>query len=105
MNRNMAAIYRILKALESSLDDMEFDGERISANALGITRGRRDSLMAMLAEEGYIDGVTVRYYDNERAVMVGPRPRITLKGLEYLADNAAMARAARAAKGIRDMLP
>ena len=105
MNRNMAAIYRILKALESSLDDMEFDGERISANALGITRERRDSLMAMLAEEGYIDGVTVRYYDNERAVMIGPRPRITLKGLEYLADNVAMARAARAAKGIRDMLP
>lgn len=105
MNGNMAAIYRILRALESSMDDIEFDGERISANALGITRERRDSLLAMLAEAGYVDGVAVRYYDNERAVVVGPRPRITLKGLEYLADNSAMARAARAARGIRDMLP
>lgn len=87
------------------MDDVEFDGERISANALGITRERRDSLLAMLAEAGYVDGVTVRYYDNERAVIAGPRPRITLKGLEYLSDNSAMARAARAAKGIRDILP
>ena len=58
----------------------------------------------MLAKEGYVTGVMVQYMDNERLVIVD-NPRITLQGVEYLAENTAMRRIQREMKGIKDALP
>lgn len=104
MSENARAIYAILRELERSLDCEEFDQARISPDALGITRERRDNLLAMLADAGYISGVGVTSFDSVRRVTVS-RPRITLAGLEYLEDNTLMKRAARVAKGIKDVIP
>ena len=83
---NFKAIYFILRILEHSLDG-EFDINDISPGLLGITKERRDALLVMMQEQGYICGLKVirgvKEYD------VHPdRLRITLRGLEYLETHA-----------------
>lgn len=104
---NFKVIYRILKALESNLDYSEIDADQISHTRLGITRERWEQILIMLCEDGYIKGV--RYaqslsYDKPQ-VCEPIKPTITLKGLEYLSENGAMQKAARAVKGIKDIVP
>lgn len=81
---NFKIIYRILRFLEKSMDLEEVDTDRISAGMLGITEQRRIAIMAMLREEGFIDGLTVERYTGGAVAVFGNGPRITLRGLEYL---------------------
>lgn len=98
------AIYRILKALDAGLDLDEPSPEAYSAERLGITGNRRDNLLWMMQREGYVDGVTrTDYYDGTTSVDASGI-RITIKGLEYLHGNSMMAKAARAAKGIAEVI-
>lgn len=98
------AIYRILKALDAGLDLDEPSPEAYSAERLGITENRRDNLLWMMQREGYVDGVTrAEYYDGTSSVDA-TGIRITIKGLEYLHGNSMMAKAARAAKGIAEII-
>lgn len=96
------AIYRILKTLSAAIDDEEFDPARLSAEALKVSERRRNALLVMLVENGYVDGVeTVRYRSDPdpwpSARLVAPR--ITLKGLEYLQENSIMRKCASVALG------
>ena len=60
-------IYRILKALDAGMDCDAPDPEAYSAEALGVSKSRRDNLVAMMQQEGYVSGVHVReYYDGTR---------------------------------------
>lgn len=98
------AIYRILKALDAGLDLDKPSPEAYSAERLGITENRRDNLLWMMQREGYVDGVTrAEYYDGTSSVNA-TGIRITIKGLEYLHGNSMMAKAARAAKGIAEII-
>lgn len=85
---NFRVIYKILTALEQSMDGGSFDMESISADEMGISQHRLSVLWAMLGNVGYVKGI------NEK------QPRITLKGLEYLQENSLMRKAASLAKGI-----
>lgn len=58
---NFSAIYKILNALEKSMDFDEFDGEAISAARLGVTENRRRAILRMLADSGCIEGVNFRF--------------------------------------------
>ena len=105
MDRNMRAIYNILKVLEGAMDNEGgANPDALTARALKVSEPRLDNLWAMLAKEGYVTGVMVQYMDNERLVIVD-NPRITLQGVEYLAENTAMRRIQREMKGIKDALP
>lgn len=57
---NFKAIYRILRYLEKAMDYEEPDIERISADTIGLTSQRWTSIMEMLIQEKYIDGVSVK---------------------------------------------
>ncbi len=95
------AIYKILKALDRGLDDDELDQEAIGPEALGVSENRRDALLAMLADEGHVGGVTVRRcLDRPQPVVIIESPRVTLRGLEYLQENSLMRRAADIARDI-----
>ena len=101
---NFTIIYKILAALEKAMDCPEFDVELISAQSLKVSEERWTRYMEMLADCGYIKGVT---FVNSIA---GTRIdfddiRITLKGLEYLSENSFMKRAYRAVKGINEIFP
>ncbi len=96
------AIYRILKALDASLDLDEPSPEAYSAERLGITGNRRDNLLWMMQREGYVDGVTREEHHDGTSRVDASGIRITIKGLEYLHGNSMMERAAQGIR--RDML-
>lgn len=101
---NFKTIYSILKHLEASLDASELDTEAISPFRLGISRERWEQILIMMQDEGYIRGLVIAKSlgDARRHIAEPIQPEITIKGLEYLAENTLMRKVAKAAKGVVD---
>lgn len=101
---NFKAVYKILSALEKAMDCPEFDIEQVGADALGVSKERWNRYIEMMADVGYIKGVSV-YQNIVGDTMVNAKDiRITLKGLEYLQENSIMQKIYKAAKGIREIV-
>ena len=100
-------IYRILNVLRWAMDFDEWDVERLSPQSLKTTERRRNALLCLLCDDGYITGLKRVAYvgDDCDEVTVSGGLRITLKGLEYLQENAMMRKIAKTVKGIKDVLP
>ena len=98
-------IYRILKAIYVSMDYDEFDNNSISPEVLRVSPQKLDALLIMLVNDGLVEGFQVLLTaGGGRGVKIAGKPALTLKGLEYLEDNSMMKKAAKAAKGIIDVL-
>lgn len=98
-------IFRILKALQKAMDEEEIDEKMLTHEKLGISQPRWSRIMAMLVKNGYIEGVTVESWDNLPLPFIEfYKPEITLKGLEYLAENSLMRKIANAGKEVMDIL-
>lgn len=99
---NFKTIYRILKHLEKMMDCEYTDISAISHERLGITKERWEQLLILLQKEGYIDGIiTSKTLSDDKPHIVKPiKPNITLKGLEYLAENSTLKKAENLLKGI-----
>ena len=91
MNDNFKCFYKILRELEKSLDKTEVDQDKISSEALGISKIRWCKYMEMLLDCGYIKNIEVRCYDDDCDV-IDNGICITLSGLEYLSENTIMQR-------------
>lgn len=104
---NFKIIYKILSFLEKSMDCEEIETKFISFENLGITSARWEELLIMLSNSGYITGITAEqsFSDYSPRIVEPIKPRITLKGLEYLQENSMMKKAYRLAKGIKDTIP
>ena len=101
---NFTIIYKILSTLEKAMDCPEFDTELISAQSLKVSEERRARYLEMLADCGYIKGVT--FVNSVAGIRIDfDDVRITLKGLEYLSENSFMKRAYRAVKGFKEIVP
>jgi hypothetical protein len=98
-------IYKILRTLEAAMDLPEFDMNQISHEDLGVSKERWGRYLEMMSDSGYVNGVTVRRYINGDTQVMGDGVRITLKGLEYLAENGIMQKIYKAAKGIKEAVP
>lgn len=98
-------IYKILAALRAAMDYEVFDMNLISAERLGVSEPRRIALLMMVVQAGYVTGLSFDETAAGDVMMSVGRPRLTLKGLEYLEENTFMKQAYRAAKGIRDLIP
>lgn len=97
---NFDVIYKILHYLEKAMDYDEPDMDRISAKAVGVTDNRWMAIMEQLAVNGYVDGVSIKRSADGTITISECNPRITIKGLEYLAENSLMKKASNVAKGI-----
>ena len=104
---NFKIIYRILKYLEEHLGEEHVDMDQISHEQLGISFLRWETLLRMMQEEGYIRGLvyTQSMSDSSPHVVTPIRPTITLKGLEYLAENSLMKKVENTAKLIKEIVP
>ena len=105
MDDNFTCIYKILRALERSLDYEEFDEEQISPQVLGITKNRWEKYMEMMSDAGYIKGIIITEYVTGEKIVKVENIAITIKGLEYLTENSIMQRIYKAAKGIKEITP
>ncbi len=103
MDDNFRTIYRILSAFEKALDVENFELETISEKKLGISKARWTKYIEMLTEAEYIAGIEIQDTIAGTDVLA-ENPHITLKGLEYLAENSIMQRMYKTAKGIKDLL-
>lgn len=102
---NFKAVYRILSALEKAMDFPAFDIEQIGAHALGVSGERWCRYIEMMADVGYIKGVSLSRSISGDMMVDAQNIRITLKGLEYLQENSIMQRIYKAAKGIKEIVP
>lgn len=97
---NFKIIYKILRELENNMGNEGFTVALISAETMGISYNRWEQLLIMMQDEGYIKGlvVTKALEDRFRHITEPIFPEITVKGLEYLAENSFMAKAKQALK-------
>lgn len=104
---NFKIIYCILKHLEASMDYPEVNMEAISPQRLGVSQDRWEQLLILLQDDGYIRGLLVvqTLSDAKRYLACPIVPAITLKGLEYLAENSLMRKAANLLKGVTETIP
>ena len=104
---NFKMIYRILKYLEEHLGESNLDMDEVSHERLGISFPRWEALLKLMQEEGYIKGLTYQQTmsDSQPHVVEPIRPSITIKGLEYLAENSIMKKIAEAAKQVKSIIP
>lgn len=104
---NFKMIYRILKYLEEHLGEPNLDIEEISHEKLGISFLRWEALLKLMQEEGYIKGLVYQQTmsDNQPHVVEPIHPNITIKGLEYLAENNIMKKIADTVKRVKEIVP
>lgn len=98
-------IYKILSALEANMDTGQpIDTKLFNEDALGISKERFAAYLEMLNDSGYIKGVELGNYMRTPIIRY-TNAKITLKGLEYLAENTLMQRAYKAINKITDLIP
>lgn len=104
---DFTVIYRILQALQKSMDSDEFDETMISPERLKISETRRNKLLVQLVKNEYVEGIELRKYQDSSTAepFILPSATITLKGLEYLEDNSMMKKAAGVLKELKDFVP
>lgn len=95
MTKAFKTIYTLLNRLEKALDYEEKDfnaEEQIGHKALRITETRWRSYIEMLNQAGYISGVITKSFTDGTSYLDISSIRITLQGLQYLAENTMMIR-------------
>lgn len=102
---NFKAVYKILTALEKAMDLPEFDISQVGPEALGVTQERWNRYIEMMADVGYIKGITLRKDITGGTLVEAGSARITLKGLEYLQENSIMRKLYNTARGITELIP
>lgn len=104
---NFKIMYRILKTLESQMDFAEVDPTAISHEQLRISYERWEQLIILMYQNGFITGVLCEQTlsDSKPHLSQPTMPRVTLRGLEYLAENSLMKKAEALARGIADLIP
>lgn len=101
---NFKAVYKILSTLEKAMDLPEFDVSLIGADKLGVSDERWARYIEMMADVGYIKGVSISKDVTGSMNINADDMRITLKGLEYLQENSIMQKIYKAAKGIKEII-
>lgn len=100
-------IYKILEKLDETLDENNPDFSDLSPETLGISKERRNYILEMMQDADLIKGVTFTNGGRNRAPIMASMKnmKITLKGIEYLAENSSTAKILKAAKEIKDLIP
>lgn len=102
---NFKAVYKILTALERAMDLPQFDIMEVGPEKLGVSVERWSRYLEMMADVGYIKGISIHRDILGEICVDAKNIRITLKGLEYLQENSIMRKLYQAAKGISDIVP
>lgn len=103
---NFKIIYKILRELEKNMGNENYSFYSISAECLKIQFEKWEQLLIIMQENGYIKGIVLSKSaeDTFQHIAEPIRPKITLKGLEYLADNSFMGKAKEALKMAGEIL-
>ena len=103
---NFKAIYRILKHLDKHKGDESFDLSLISAEACKLDYASWEQIMIELQVNGYIRGIVYDQTLGDKFPHIEEpiQPQITLTGMEYLAENSMLKKAADILKTAGDII-
>lgn len=101
---NFKIIYKILKSIEESMDYEIFDENVISPGYLGVSKERWKALIIELLDNGYITGILKVPVMGDRVDLKIIKPKLTIKGMQYLEENSMMKKAYNLLKGIREII-
>ena len=103
---NFKVVYRILKYLERRMDNPSATIDDLDPERLGISRNRMERLLHELERAGYVAELlwNQSLSDARPHIVPGSRVEITLKGLEYLAENSLMQKAGNLLKSAADVV-
>lgn len=92
---NFLIIYKILYELERNMGNEKFNIQSIYNKKLGISPEKWEQLLILMQDEGYIRGLEVSDLPEDilRYLTDTSCAGITIKGMEYLAENNIMAKA------------
>lgn len=97
------SIYQILKAIDLSYEENNFDYDTtLDITKLNISKRRLELILENLFNDGYIVGISVRRDASGNPIIGIGTPRLTTAGLIFLEENSAMKKAfaiLREAKG------
>lgn len=96
------AIYKILTEFEKQLDNEEADSKLLDYRTWKISETRFFNYMQILSDAGLIQGVTVEDGPNGMYMTVR-KPKITLRGIEYLVENGAMQTVSKIVNKVADL--
>lgn len=99
---NFKIIYKILKAIEESMDYEIFDSYCISSEYLDVSKERWKVLMSELIDNQYVSGIVKVPVMGANYDIKIIKPQLTLKGMQYLEENSMMKKAYNLLKGIND---
>ena len=97
-------VYRILNFLKESEKYDEFDDECFNAEYFGLTDRQFSSTLERMIDDGHVKGLSIKRGADGYVVISLMSPSITTAGLEYLSENSFMRKAAKAAKGIVEII-
>lgn len=97
---NFKIIYKILRELEKNMGNENFNIETISAEKMKISFEKWEQLLILMQDEGFIKGLVLskNLESMYRHISETIKPQITIKGLEYLAENSFMEKAKESLK-------
>ena len=101
---NFKIIYKILKSIEESMDYEIFDENVISPEYLGVSKERWKALIIELLDNEYITGIVKIPVMGDRVDLKIIKPKLTIKGMQYLEENSMMKKAYNLLKGIREII-
>ncbi len=103
---NFKVIYKILRGLEKNMGNENFDIKSISADQMKITFEKWEQLLILMQEDGYIKGLVLSNDISSlyRHIVEPIKLQITIKGLEYLANNSTIARAKEMLKMVGEII-
>ena len=106
----LTLLYKILKIAAFCADKEEIPAasELYTPDILKAKQEQIETLIYQAYKEGYIDGVSVLQIDGltkPKVLMSNSYIMLTIKGMEYIADNSVMKKIAKTIKGIKDIIP
>lgn len=103
---NFKVIYKILRELEKNMGNEDFDLKNISAEKMKMPFEKWEQILILMQEHGYIKGlVLTNDVSSLYSHIAEPiKPRITIEGLEYLANNSMMGKAKEMLKMTGDIM-
>jgi len=101
------AIYQILKAIDVSYENRNFDFETtLDLNKLGISQNRLELLIENLYNDGLISGLNTSARDIKgNCRILVSLPRLTTEGMLFLENNSNMKKAYAALKELKEWIP
>lgn len=103
---NFKAIYKILRLLDKHKGDESFDYALISAKAVKLDYAAWEQLLIEMQIAGYIRGIVYSKSLTDKFPHIAEpiEPCITIKGMEYLANNSMMSNAKELLRTVGDIV-